>query len=167
MAPHTPNTYLADLPPRRMPAELDSPSGMFDRNTAATATVLTAPPTEQAEADDHRLRDAVEQRADGDRQAASGVIALGWLLSPRTLTVFRTSAGEPHVGDRVDGGTGEGTRTEPSRILLAEKVECIVQPRDIRAWWSRESTAAFAAVRFPTSPVPLPDRGIPVAPAQV
>src|SRR3954447_15508520 len=44
MAPQTPNTYARDRPALRIPAALERPSGTFERNTAATATVLTAPP---------------------------------------------------------------------------------------------------------------------------
>src|SRR4051794_31715804 len=44
ITPHTPNTYCFDRPALRMPAELESPSGMFDRKIATTATQLTAPP---------------------------------------------------------------------------------------------------------------------------
>ena len=44
MPVHTANTYCLDRPAFFIPAELESPSGTFDRNTAATVTMLTAPP---------------------------------------------------------------------------------------------------------------------------
>src|SRR3954462_10608211 len=44
IAPHTPNTYLRERPACFIPAELESPSGTFERKTAATVTRLTAPP---------------------------------------------------------------------------------------------------------------------------
>jgi hypothetical protein len=53
-----------------MPVALDRPSGMFEMKMPATATALTAPPGQQRQPDDDRLRDAVQQRAGGDDRAA-------------------------------------------------------------------------------------------------
>ena len=40
----TPKTYRADRPASFIPAELDKPSGRFDKKMAATVATLTAPP---------------------------------------------------------------------------------------------------------------------------
>ena len=93
-----------------MPAALDRPSGTLEMNTAASTDRLTEPPRQQPEAEDHRLGDAVEQRADGDGGTAAGLLVLRRLLVPGALAVPGAVPGQASVRREVDHRAAEETR---------------------------------------------------------
>jgi hypothetical protein len=89
MPPHSAKTYS-----RERPAFLEHRGDHDQADRAAF---------EKREADDDRLRDAVKQRADGDREPAAFVPPR--LLIARALAVPRAETGEQPVGAGEDGGS--------------------------------------------------------------
>ena len=63
--------------------------------------------TEQRQAQDHRLRDAVQQRTDGDCRPAPGLLQLRGLLALRTLAVPGPAACQRVVRPDVHHGAGD------------------------------------------------------------
>ena len=76
IAAHTPKMYVSDRPAFFIPTELDSPSGMFERKIAMTATQLTEPPASIVVPITTDSGILIQQRPDSDRHAATRLLLL-------------------------------------------------------------------------------------------
>ena len=66
-----------------------------------TATVLTAPARDHTHADSNRLRNSIEQCADGYCKAAAGLLLFGGLVVPGALAVLGPVAGKNPVSGGI------------------------------------------------------------------